>query len=47
MQSYEPGDKPGKPEATAITHNSINLEWSKPQCGSKNVRSYTLHTAGN
>ena len=34
--------KPGKPKATSVTHNSIKLEWSKPDEGAHNVSSYTV-----
>ena len=34
--------KPGKPTATSITHNSIELEWSKPDEGAHNVSSYIV-----
>lgn len=34
--------KPGKPRASQITHNSIELEWTKPEQGAHNVTSYTI-----
>ena len=34
--------KPGKPTATGITHNSIQLEWTEPEEGAHNVTSYTI-----
>ena len=33
---------PGKPYATNITHNSVQLSWEKPQCGAESVRLYTV-----
>ena len=33
---------PGKPKATNITHDTIELEWSKPELGAHNVTSYTI-----
>ena len=34
--------KPGKPRASKISHNSIELEWTKPEQGAHNVTSYTI-----
>ena len=34
--------KPGKPQALKITHESIELEWMKPEQGADNVTSYTI-----
>ena len=34
--------KPGKPKASNITHNSIQLEWIKPKEGAHNITSYTV-----
>ena len=34
--------KPGKPIATKVTHDSIELEWTKPEQGAHNVTSYTI-----
>ena len=34
--------KPGKPTATGITHNSIQLEWAEPEEGAHNVTSYVI-----
>ena len=34
--------KPGKPKASSITHNSIQLEWTKPEEGAHNVTSYVI-----
>ena len=34
--------KPGKPKISSITHNSVQLEWSKPEQGAHNVTSYTI-----
>jgi hypothetical protein len=33
---------PGKPSASNVTHNSLVLEWSKPQYGGQSVESYTV-----
>ena len=41
-ESYEPPSQPGKPKCSSITHDSIQLTWSKPQYGSKNIQSYTV-----
>ena len=34
--------KPGKPIASKVTHNSIDLEWTKPEQGAHNIMSYTV-----
>ena len=34
--------KPGKPKASKITHDSINLEWTKPEQGDHNITIYTI-----
>ena len=34
--------KPGKPKASNITHDSIDLEWTKPEQGAHNIASYTV-----
>ena len=34
--------KPGKPKALAITHDSIQLEWTKPERGAESITSYTI-----
>ena len=34
--------KPGKPRALEITHNSVKLEWTKPENGAHNIISYTV-----
>ena len=34
--------KPGKPRALNITHDSIKLEWTKPEQGAHNVNSYSV-----
>ena len=34
--------KPGQPKALSITHNGIELEWSKPERGAHNITSYTI-----
>ena len=41
--------KPGKPIATTVTHNSIQLDWTKPEQGAHNITSYTVfyHSAGD
>ena len=41
-ESYEPPVITDKPEALGITHNSIEIKWSKPLYGSQNVSSYTV-----
>ena len=42
MTTVIPPSKPGKPRATNITHDSIELEWTKPELGAHNVTSYTV-----
>ena len=37
-----PPDQPGKPEIIGMTHNSLQLKWSKPKHGSDIVQSYTI-----
>jgi hypothetical protein len=34
--------KPGKPRALKVTHQSVQLEWSKPEQGAHNITSYTI-----
>ena len=34
--------KSGQPKALEVTHNSIELEWTKPEQGAHNVTSYTV-----
>ena len=34
--------KPGKPQALSITHDSVQLEWAKPEKGVKSITSYTI-----
>ena len=34
--------KPGKPTASSVTHNSIQLQWTKPEQGAHNVTSYVI-----
>jgi hypothetical protein len=34
--------KPGKPRASKVTHNSIELEWTKPEQGAHNVINYSV-----
>ena len=34
--------KPGKPKASSITHDSVQLQWTKPQEGAHNITSYTI-----
>ena len=34
--------KPGKPKASNVTHDSIQLEWTKPDQGAHNVTTYTI-----
>ena len=41
IQTYPFPVKPGKPAASIVTHNTINLEWSKAQYGPQNA-SYTV-----
>ena len=33
---------PSKPKASSVTHNSIQLEWTKPREGAHNVTSYVI-----
>ena len=37
-----PTDQPGKPWITRRTHNSIQVQWSKPREGAETVKSYTI-----
>lgn len=41
--------KPGKPRALKVTHQSIELEWSKPEQGADNVTCYSVlcHSASD
>ncbi len=34
--------KPGKPEAVSVSHDSIQLEWTKPEQDAHNIASYTI-----
>jgi hypothetical protein len=34
--------KPGKPKASKITHNSFELEWTKPDQGAHNITAYEI-----
>ena len=34
--------RPGKPVATNVTHDSVKLEWTKPEQGARNIKSYTI-----
>ena len=34
--------KPGKPRASKVTHNSIELEWTKPELGTYKVTSHSI-----
>ena len=34
--------QPGKPQALNVTHDSIELEWTKPEQGADNVTSYAI-----
>ena len=34
--------KPGKPKASVVSHDSIQLEWAKPEQGAHNITSYTV-----
>ena len=34
--------KPGKPRASKVTHNSVELEWTKPEQGAHSVTSYSV-----
>lgn len=34
--------RPGKPVATSVTHDSVKLEWTKPEQGAHNIKSYTI-----
>ena len=37
-----PPDAPGKPHASNITNNSLQLNWNKPSHGSDTIQSYTI-----
>ena len=34
--------KPGRPQASKVTHDSVQLEWTKPEQGAHNITSYTV-----
>ena len=34
--------QPGKPQCISATHESIEIEWTKPEQGAHNVTSYTV-----
>ena len=34
--------QPGKPQCIGVSHDSIQLEWSKPEQGADNITSYTI-----
>ncbi len=34
--------QPGKPQCTGVSHDSIQIEWSKPEQGAHNITSYTI-----
>ena len=34
--------KPGKPQCSSVSHDSIQLEWSRPEQGAHNVTAYTV-----
>ena len=44
-----PPGQPGKPKSTNITHNSVRLEWTKPEDGATIVNSYLIyyHSSAN
>ena len=42
MTSMIVPSKPGKPRALRVTHDSIKLEWTKPEYGAHNITSYTV-----
>ena len=42
VQTYPVPVPPGKPTASNVTHNSIQLEWSKAQCEGHNIEFYTV-----
>ena len=35
-------DRPGKPTASKVTHNTIHLNWSGPESGAENIKCYTV-----
>ena len=39
---FEPPDKPGKPQGTDVTHNSIQLKWANPKHGAGSIQCYTV-----
>ena len=39
---FDPPDKPGKPEASDVTHESVQLTWAKPKHGAESIQSYTI-----
>ena len=46
IKTLLPVSAPGKPIATFVTHNSITLEWAKPEFGANTVKQYHLMYRG-
>ena len=46
---WEPPGSPGKPTVKEVTHDTVQLEWSKPEYGSQSVECYqvTYHPVDN
>ena len=42
VQTYPAPVPPGKPTASNVTHNSVQLKWSKAQCAGQNAEFYTV-----
>ena len=41
-ENFNPPGKPGKPTASAVTHDTIQLKWSKPEYGAQSIQFYTV-----
>ena len=46
IKTLLPVSAPGEPIATFVTHNSITLEWAKPEFGANTVKQYHLMYRG-
>ncbi|CAF1333237.1 unnamed protein product [Didymodactylos carnosus] len=45
--NFQIASKPGKPIATGVTHQSITLKWSKPNCSSQSVQQCKIYYQKN
>ena len=39
---FETPDKPGRPQASNISHTGLQVKWDVPKCGASSVQSYTV-----